>query len=208
MPKQGYITPSGFKAMLTSGKGGEEFGLTALKYADEIALGTFGIEAEESGFTPSAIQWGLDNEGLAEQEYKRRFMCDIQPFAGGNWIQHKTLSFVGGHVDGGYVGKDGLIEIKCPYNPLNHLDNIRTGKQFDTLYKAQIQGYLWIADKKWIDCVSYDPRYPVAIALHCVRVERDDAFIAELEAKAVKFWAIVQAKKQEIENLIKGAQND
>lgn len=58
MPKQGYITPSGFKDMMTGGKGGEEFGLTALKYADEIALSTFGIVEEESPYNSKECQWG------------------------------------------------------------------------------------------------------------------------------------------------------
>jgi hypothetical protein len=201
MPKQGYLTPSGFKDMMTGGKGGEAYGLTALKYADNVALSTFGIVEEESPYISKELQWGLDYEGYAEQAYTARTFAEIQRIGKDNWIQHPTYAFIGGHVDGGLVGRDGLIEIKCPYNPQNHLENIRTAKQYGKLYKPQVQGYLWISGRKWLDFVSYDPRYEnIGLELSITRVERDDAFIAELEARAVEFWQIVQNKCEEIKS--------
>jgi hypothetical protein len=205
MPKQGYITPSGFKDMMTGGKGGEAFGLTALKYADKVALSTFGIREEEPAYTTKEMQWGIDYEGYAEQAYSSATLSEIARIGANNWIQHPVFPFVGGHVDGGYVGSDGLIEIKCPYNPHNHLENLRTAKQYGALYKPQVQGYLWISGRKWLDFVSYDPRFEdIGLELSITRVERDDVFISELEARALAFWEIIQTKCGEIEALRSG----
>jgi len=40
---------------------------------------------------------------------------------------------------------------------------------------------------KWVDFVSYNPNFPVELQLFVSRVERDNDYIAELEAEVVKF---------------------
>jgi hypothetical protein len=50
-----------------------------------------------------------------------------------------------------------------------------------------VQGQLWVSGRQWCDFVSFDPRINGSSNYFCVRVERDEAFIAELEAKVKQF---------------------
>jgi hypothetical protein len=46
-----------------------------------------------------------------------------------------------------------------------------------------------VCGRKWVDFVSFDPRFPEGLQLLIVRVERDDAYIANLEAEIIVFIA-------------------
>lgn len=90
---------------------------------------------------------------------------------------------VGGSPDG-LVGDDGMIEIKCP-NSTTHIEYILAGKA-PTKYTAQIQGLLWITDRKWCDFISFDPRMK-SNRLFVVRVNRDQQYINDLKAEVDRF---------------------
>ena len=68
---------------------------------------------------------------------------------------------------------------------------------------AQVQGHLWIADRKWWDFVSYDPRIAdQKLALFCVRSERDEAYIENLSCCVIAFRdALMTALTQLTEGL-------
>ena len=78
------------------------------------------------------------------------------------------------------VGDDGGLEIKCPSAKV-HVSYI-LGTPVDD-YRAQVQGALWLTDRKWWDVLSYHPELPPAL----VRVERDDAFILALSSTVADF---------------------
>lgn len=185
MNKQGKITPSGFADMMTKGTKGEEFGKTAHTYAARIALERLGVELPD--IKAAALDHGNDWEpyaiGVYEQKFDVLVIDKLEP------IQHPDFDFVGGTPDG-LVGEDGLIEVKCPFNPVNHLANLRSGEQIMD-YRWQIQGYLWITGRKWCDFVSYDYRFPEDLQLYVQRVERSEPMIDELQQRVVKFEAIV-----------------
>lgn len=84
--------------------------------------------------------------------------------------------YIGGTPDG-YVGDEGLIEVKCPYNGGNHIQSILTGEIYNEDYVYQIQGYLWLTGRKWCDFVTYDPDLPKRLQLNVIRVPRDEAII-------------------------------
>jgi putative phage-type endonuclease len=93
----------------------------------------------------------------------------------------------------GLVDDDGLLEIKCPvFN--THMNYLMNGKLPST-YKWQVHSQIWITDRKWCDFMSYYPGLKEFI----IRVNRDDALIAELE-KAV------ESAKAEVEQIIKKLQ--
>ncbi len=60
-------------------------------------------------------------------------------------------------------------------------------------YYKQMQLQMKCADKKWCDFVVYDPRMPESMQMFVARIERDDRFIAEMEAEIVKFLAEVDS---------------
>jgi YqaJ-like viral recombinase domain len=76
------------------------------------------------------------------------------------------------------VGSDGLLEIKVPAEHTHVAYLLARG--VDAEYYPQVQGQIWIAEKAWLDILSYHPEMPPAM----VHVTRDDDFIAKL-SKAV-----------------------
>lgn len=120
----------------------------------------------------ASIEHGNMYEGAAVLRYEE--------FTG-NTVQYvnqyiEVEERIGGTPDG-YIGKDGLIEIKCPWNGGNHLRTLLTGEVYNKDYYIQIQGYLWITGRKWCDFVTYDPDLPEAINISVTRVERHEPTI-------------------------------
>ncbi len=68
-------------------------------------------------------------------------------------------------------------------------------------HMAQVQGVMWIADRQWLDFVSYDPRMPERLRLFKQRIPRDDAFIATLEQEVTEFLAEVAQTVTELETM-------
>jgi len=56
------------------------------------------------------------------------------------------------------VGKDGLLEIKCP-GAVQHMDYLLHGGLRDK-YWMQVQGQLWVTGRRWCDLLSYHPTIP------------------------------------------------
>lgn len=100
------------------------------------------------------------------------------------FIPHPVLPYVGVSPDG-LLGDDGMVELKCPANMAKHLDALRANDHAKE-YRWQLQGQLWVAHRKWVDAVSYDPRFPEHLRLAICRVSRDEASIKELAAECAK----------------------
>lgn len=77
------------------------------------------------------------------------------------------------------IGTDGMLEIKTKL-PHLQLDCILYD-ELPTEHRAQCQGQLWIAEREWVDFVSYWPGLP----LFAKRVFRDEDYIKRL-AEAVR----------------------
>ena len=102
--------------------------------------------------------------------------------------------WVGASPDG--FADDGLVEIKCP-NSTTHITNIIKGKM-PTKYIPQVQGQLWVTKRAWCDFVSYDPRV-TSKPFFCVRIPRDDEYIATLEAATNVFVTELQELISKVE---------
>ena len=88
------------------------------------------------------------------------------------------------------MGDDGLLEIKVPKDS-THVGYL-LAEPVDQAYYPQIMGQLWIAERQWLDLLSYHPEMPPAL----IRVERDEAYIGKLRA-AVETFAEVLAEHTE-----------
>jgi hypothetical protein len=188
MNKQGKLTPSCFADIMTAGRAkADRFGKTAWTYAYKVACERLGVEFPE--VWAKAMEWGVENELDAIEAYQTQ---TGQLVTLNDVIQHPTLDYVAGTPDG-LIGSEGIIEVKCPYNSVNHLMNLKNGSQLDD-YKYQIQGYLWITGRKWCDFVSYDPRFKKDLQLAIYRVERDQEMIDELAARVQEFEESVMAE--------------
>jgi hypothetical protein len=195
MPKLGYITASCFKQLMVEADiKKDQFGAGAMTLAYEIATERFGVELPDA--YGAALDWGNEHEWEARERYSEKNMVLVNTPL---FIEHPLHEMIGGTPDG-LVGLDGIIEIKCPHNPVHHLRNYLEAAQYYDTYKAQCQGYLWITDRKWVDFVSFDPRWPESKQLAVHRFMRDEAYIEMLANRVVRFEKIVTDTVQQIED--------
>jgi putative phage-type endonuclease len=186
----GHLTASRIADMMARTQKG--WGASRANYAAQlIAERLTGVA--ESGFTSAAMQHGIDTEAAAKAAYG--FMQDVEvveaPF-----VLHPRLAWSGASPDG-FVGDDGLVEIKCP-NTATHITTLRGGEIPDK-YIKQMQWQMACTERDWCDFVSFDPRMPVEMQLHIQRVERDNDLIAEIESAAIGFLDEIAATVAELE---------
>jgi len=142
-------------------------------------------EGVSSEFTGNiATEYGTRNEDGARIEYEMESGHDVEaaPFV-------PFEDWAGASPDG-FVGKDGLLEIKCPYG-------LRNGGEFKKLadqphYAAQVQFQLYCTGRKWchfyqwspkgtkMEVVDYDPEWvskniPILRQFHAEFLEEEAA---------------------------------
>jgi putative phage-type endonuclease len=145
----------------------------------------------------AAMQRGLDLEPEARRAYEDRNLCAVDEVA---FIRHPEYDFVSCSPDG-MVDSSGMVEIKCPAAAAKHLDALLKGSHA-VEYKWQLQGQLWVAQREWVDAVSYDPRYPEGAQLAIKRIERDEAAIKDLEAACIEANERVQEAVEQIRGVV------
>jgi putative phage-type endonuclease len=138
-------------------------------------------------FQSAAMAYGSECEPEARAAYSFQMDVDVQEVG---FTPHHSLADVGCSPDG-FVGDDGLIEIKCP-NTATHLDTLLHGK-IDPEYITQMQAQMACTGRKWCDFVSYDKRLPEPMRLYVRRVPRDEKIIASLEKHTLEFLAELDA---------------
>lgn len=143
-------------------------------------------------FQNDAMIWGVETEDAARKAYEAATGVFVDEMG---IAYHPVLKHTHASPDG-LVGEDGLIEIKCPKST-THVETLRV-KKAPSKYINQMMWQMRCTDRQWCDFVSFDPRLPSHLQLFVVRVDRDDAAIAELEAKVAEFLTEVD---KEIERL-------
>ena len=175
----GKITASKFDILT-----GKTFGKTVYNYAYEIVAEI--ITGQWKEVSAKQMEWGSENEPYARKAYKMLTFNNAKEIG---FIEHDDM--IGCSPDG-IIGDEGLIEIKCPWNSSNHVISLAK-KEIPLIYKAQVQGQLWISERKWCDFVSYDPRVKDDFKkIILIRVNRDEEYIEFLKEKVFKFKKIVQ----------------
>ena len=146
-------------------------------------------------YSNPAMVWGTEKEPDARAAYEFRTDTTVELAA---FVIHPKLLMSGASPDG-LVGKDGLIEIKCP-NTATHLETL-LGQSVAGKYDTQIQWQLACTDRKWCDFVSFDPRMPESMRLFVSRVQRDDQTIGELEKMVSDFLVEVDKRVSDLNRL-------
>jgi putative phage-type endonuclease len=168
--RRGKITASRFADVLAKGKG-----LTRLGYMRELAAEI--ITGESGGFEGNKwTERGTELEPLARQAYANHSGNTVFPVG---FCEHDILS--AGASPDGLIEPDGGLEIKCP-KPATHIEYLEAGT-IPPAYVAQVQGSLWITERSWWDFCSFCP----GMRLLCVRVERDEEYISNLEMEVERF---------------------
>ena len=135
------------------------------------------------GFSNAAMQWGTDTEPKARNAYQ--FLTMETVVETGFWV-HPEIEWSGASPDG-LIGKDGLIEIKCP-NSATHIETLKAEKVADK-YVKQMQWQMACTGRQWCDFMSFDPRLPDHLQAWITRINRDDELIAQIEEEVRAFLA-------------------
>jgi putative phage-type endonuclease len=181
----GRVTASRVADVVARTKSG--WGASRANYmAQIIAERLTGIAAES--YTNAAMQWGTDNEAYARSAYE--FYQD-SAVAEAGFIEHPSIAMSGASPDG-FVGNNGLVEIKCP-NTATHIDTLLGGSVADK-YIVQMLWQMACTGRAWCDFVSFDPRMPEEHRLFVRRVSRDEDRIAELEKEVRVFLTEIDGK--------------
>lgn len=187
--RTGVITASRFKDAVDALKNGTP-SAKSVSYAAQVALERISRTPSDEGFTTWQMRRGTELEPKARMEYE---------FRTGNLASESGIALtedgVFGYSTDGFVGDDGLIEIKCPASPEKIVAMWATGDLSE--YIHQIQGGLWITGRKWCDFIMYCPQLdPVGKQLFLRRVERDDNFIDDMVEKLLAFKVRVDANEE------------
>lgn len=169
----GVPTASRFKDILAGGKG-----ITRNNYMMQLAAEIITGKREES-YTNSSMQWGTETEPQARAFYEFSNGLSVTQVA---FIKHDFIN-VGYSPDG--IISNGLIEIKCP-KTTTQIETVLSGKM-PIEHKPQVQGGLWLAEKEWLDFISFDPRIRTEKSYFEVRIFRDEEYIKTLEKEVIKF---------------------
>lgn len=139
-----------------------------------------------------ALRWGRDVEEFARMEYMLESGLDVEECG---FIQHPQYEFVGSSPDG-LIADDGLIEIKCPKNSAIHIETLLHG--MPEAHVAQVQGNMWVTNRRYSDFISFDPRMPESKRLYINRIIRDDEYIKALEDAVLEANRLVENMMREI----------
>jgi hypothetical protein len=84
------------------------------------------------------------------------------------------------------IDNDGMLEIKCP-KP-NTMVKYLIEQSIEDKYKPQIQGQIFIAQREWVDVLSYHPEPEMEDAIITLRVYRDDLYCIQLDKYLKDFY--------------------
>jgi hypothetical protein len=146
-------------------------------------------------FVSLAMARGIEEEPLARSVYEMRSGVAVERVG---LVRHPRLKRAHCSPDG-FVGRDGLIEAKCP-NTGTHLQYLVAGVVPEE-YLPQCHWLMACTGRNWVDFVSFDSRLPEDFNFFTVRLERDEKVIAEMEKQVEQFVSELNALA---EKLLKG----
>lgn len=192
----GKVTASRVSDVIAKTKTG--YGASRANYMAELLCERLtGAPAEK--FTNAAMQWGTATEDEARAAYEFHTGVVVETVG---FVPHPRIAEAGASPDG-FVGSDGLVEIKCP-NSATHIETL-LGQAIPAKYVTQMMFQMACTGRQFCDFVSYDPRLPDDMRLFVQRLDRDDekiagmereieAFLTELEDKQRKLLALYERK--------------
>lgn len=136
---------------------------------------------------PSLVH-GKDTEAVAVTDFEEMTGLKVQRVA---LVVHPELDYVSCSPDG-LIGDDEGLEVKCPFSSDVHLATIKARKM-PTKHCAQVQGSMWITGRPRWRFRSFDPRQPEHLRRFDQIIPRDEAYIASLAERVVRFYELYQA---------------
>jgi hypothetical protein len=141
------------------------------------------------------MQAGNDNEAAAREYYEALYQTKVKQ------VGFVSLDDFTGCSPDGLIGDDGVLEIKCPLSS-THVSYILEDR-LPTQYVPQVQGILWVTERKWCDFISFCPKMK-ARKIFVKRVYRDEKDISILAAAVDLFKIELQKMIEKIDNPFNG----
>lgn len=174
----GCATASAFSDVIAKGQG-----KTRAAYLRRVVAEMLTGKPVET-YRNAHMDRGNAQEPYGRLEYEARTGYFVDTNAG--FIRHPTLA--AGASPDGLIGDDGGLELKSVIASVQ-VETILAGG-YPSEHKAQIQGNLWIAKRKWWDFGSFCDDMPQEyehLRLYIFRVERDEPYIEMLEREVTAF---------------------
>lgn len=191
----GKVTASRIHDVIAKTKSG--YSASRDNYLAQLVVERFTGQMTES-YSNAAMQWGTDQEPFARAAYEIHTGENVQEVG---YIEHPVISTSGASPDG-FVGTDGLIEIKCPSTAT--MIETWLEETIPAKYVSQMQWQMACTGRQWCDYVVFDPRMPEGLQLWVKRIQRDSEFIAMLEKEVETFTEIVDQKVQQLRDIAAG----
>jgi len=190
--RSGVITASMFNAARSFKRSGESTGLR-LDYAMSIVLEQIMGKSLDSEFETWHMKRGRELESQARAVHSLNIEKIIHEIG---FVTDE--SGVYGCSPDGLIDKDGGAEYKCP------VGSKQIRKVFINLdpsdYLDQVQGNMWITDRKWWHLVIYCPFLAsIGRSFTLLRYQRDDAYIEDLVDDLEDFDELVGEYRETIE---------
>jgi hypothetical protein len=182
----GKVTASRISDVLAELKNKKEEPVVRRNYRREIVLEIYSGLPQEGGYQSFAMQQGIEKEAAARNTYAFAAGVSVEEVG---FICHPTIEHAGCSPDG-YIGDDGLLEIKAP--EANAMWEMLTAHPLDKKYRDQVTWQMACTGRKWCDVVFYRDGLPLEI----IRIERDDGAIAQMEQAVRQFLAEVDSEYQ------------
>jgi putative phage-type endonuclease len=179
--KKGKASASRAQAIGNGGKGLEN-------YIIEIMAEYYSI-AERENYINEHMQRGIELEPIAKQVYELEHDCEVREIGFAEYNE-----YIGCSPDG-LVGKDGMIEIKCPSDK-NYLD-ILVNEKIDSGYVWQCQMNMLILQRKWCDLIFYNPNFKKSMYIKRLKADK------KTHEKLLKGFEKVEEEIIKIKNKIK-----
>ena len=172
--RMGIPTASEFDTVMAKGKGGGE-SKTRRTYMLKL-IGERLTEEPAYSYSNDHMERGKVMEAEARNWYQFHTDADL-----------RQVGFIRTDAAGcspdSLIGNAGMVEIKTKLAHLQ-LDLLLAG-EVPSEHKAQIQGQLWVAEREWVDFVSYWPKLPPFVK----RIYRDEPYIVQMAAAVRQFNA-------------------
>ncbi len=154
------------------------FGTGALTYARQVA-GEVMLGGPLPSYQSKAMELGSEYEATLRDEYA--FLAGTDVTEVGMVQVLKEGRVIAGYSPDGFVGEDGLQEIKT--RSPEKLIALLLGGPIPQDEYVQGQFGLWAAERKWIDHVAGYPGMPT----HIRRIQRDEEMISDIEDAVQRF---------------------
>jgi len=160
----GKLTASDGQAIATSGKGLETL---CYEKVAEIMTGK-----QKPSYTNEDIERGHEMEMLARNSYELETGRLVKE------VGFVELDEFTGCSPDGFVGEDGLVEIKCKSDA--NFVRYMYEKKVETEYNWQMQMQMFVTGRKWVDYVVFNENFTKTTQI--LRVDRNENDIAKLKS--------------------------